>query len=74
MGPKLEAESMDRYLDMCICESCVSYPGHDEKAFYCGTSMSEQEVETKDCVCASCPVFDEMRLSDRFYCIHGSTM
>jgi hypothetical protein len=69
---KLEAVDVERYMDMCICGTCASYPGHTEKSFYCGRGKSEYEVDMKDCICASCAVFDELRLSDRFYCVHGS--
>ncbi len=61
----------DEISAMCICGECPSYPGK-EKWLYCGRGRSPQRIDQVSCLCPGCPLFEEYRPSDTYYCVIGA--
>lgn len=62
--------------DRCICRNCSSYPvncGLEVKSeiLYCGTAQSECDIEKNSCLCPNCPIFEELGLTETYYCETG---
>jgi len=59
----------------CICPTCPSYDdcmrGKNE-TLYCARGKTECEVVKKGCVCGSCPVHMENKLTKWYYCLSGA--
>ena len=70
-----EEEKMAFVMENCICPQCPSWvPEASEKGEggYCATGMSECIVDEVGCICADCPVTEEMALEWGYYCTRGS--
>ncbi len=53
----------------CHCPLCPSYPHHCEgEILFCGTDVSQCDIEAQGCLCNTCPVFFENELKSLYYC------
>ncbi len=53
----------------CQCMKCPSFAG--PPAFYCAMGKAEKPVEKKGCVCMTCAVWKEGKLSGGYFCESG---
>lgn len=53
----------------CHCHLCPSYP-HECKGdlLYCGTHASEYDINSRGCICDTCPIYYEYGLQGFYYC------
>jgi hypothetical protein len=64
-------ENEENYSE-CICPSCPSYPGKEDKVMYCGRGKSQLGINMEGCLCpAGCPLYGKYKLKDMFYCAYG---
>ncbi|MCR4287909.1 MAG: DUF2769 domain-containing protein [Deltaproteobacteria bacterium] len=67
-------KKQDYVVKNCKCTGCPTYVKGDKSAGFCfpfiGTSSVIQKE--KDCVCETCPVYEEHELSHMYYCTRCS--
>jgi hypothetical protein len=68
--------AIDAFRKKCICVPCPSYndcmrAGHER--LYCIAGKSAKcTIETRACICPSCPLKAEIGLTKAYYCTRGS--
>ena len=57
----------------CLCGTCRTYTYNGLKSrLFCGIGKSKNTLQMKECVCISCLVFIENKLSGYYFCIKGA--
>ncbi|MGZ8936509.1 MAG: DUF2769 domain-containing protein [Halobacteriota archaeon] len=57
----------------CLCGTCRTYTYNGLRGrLFCSIGKSEKTPQVKGCVCPSCPVFIEYKLSGYYFCIKGA--
>jgi hypothetical protein len=57
----------------CICLTCRTYSHNSLRSrVFCAMGKSEKTPQMKGCVCNSCPVSIEYKLSGYYFCIKGA--
>ena len=55
-------------LDKCICKNCSTYNDcmkNNADGLFCAKGKTDCTVEKKECMCVSCPIDTEYRLTGR---------
>jgi hypothetical protein len=75
MSPEEKKQVMMENRSICVCAGCPTYtPCMKEKneLLFCVSGKSACSVETRGCICPTCPVTNMMGLSHAYYCTKGS--
>ncbi|WP_245312567.1 DUF2769 domain-containing protein [Methanohalophilus levihalophilus] len=74
MSPEEMEQKEEMVLSMCICSSCPSWVECDEKGGYCLPAIGKSNCITDEsgCICGGCPVTEELRLKNVYFCTRGS--
>ncbi len=55
----------------CICPNCPTYNDcmtAGKQALFCSRGKSSCQIDSNGCICGECPVADQYRLNDLYYC------
>jgi hypothetical protein len=58
----------------CRCSECPTYVGGDKPIGYCYPPIGTSKVikVEKECICKTCPIYQEYELDHTFYCTRCS--
>jgi hypothetical protein len=75
MSPEERKQMMMKNRSMCVCGKCPTYTScmkDNGELLFCSTGKSACAVETKGCICPTCPVTNMMGLTHAYYCAKGT--
>lgn len=62
-------------LDRCVCPQCPTYlmdkcAKEKDENIYCAREKSQCDLLDRGCICGSCPLWDEHKLSKGYFCLY----
>ncbi len=75
LGDEERSKKIEEIKKTCksYCGECPSYSGTGEEDLgFCATGKASRISEERGCLCASCPVTDQLSLRWGYYCTRGS--
>lgn len=69
-------EKLQMVKDMCICKNCPTYVAEETELGFCHPLVGKSKIitEEKGCDCPKCPVYQQMKLKNGYYCTRMSEM
>ncbi len=67
---------LNEAIGICICGMCPSYYNCGERLAFClaEAGISKCIKSEMGCICPGCPVQEQTRFQDVYYCIYGGEM
>ncbi len=65
----------DENAEKCLCPGCPTHNDcmkSEEERIFCSRGNTECNLEKRGCLCGTCPVRQEYKLNDFYYCVGGA--
>ena len=69
-------EKLTMVKNMCICKTCPTYVAEETELAFCHPLIGKSKMitEEKGCDCPKCPVYQQMKMKNGYYCTRKSEM
>ncbi len=69
-------EKLPMAKNMCICKTCPTYVPEETEIGFCHPLVGKSKIitEEKVCDCPKCPVYQNLKLKNGYYCTRKSEM